>query len=92
MEPTNLKQSACCPTIRYSINELLEYRSSLSYVICPIDRFTLVAWAEGLLDKVIDLSLSYYPYIFKKKKRPFPIKSSLVVNFVYRLATMCRRN
>ncbi|PUU78603.1 hypothetical protein B9Z19DRAFT_1101263 [Tuber borchii] len=52
MEPTNLEQSVCRPTIRYSINELLEHRSSLRYVICPIDEFTLVAWAEGLLDKI----------------------------------------
>jgi len=59
MEPTNLKQSSRRPTIRYSITELLEYRSSLNYVICPIDGFTLVAWAEGLLDKVMGLSLSY---------------------------------
>ncbi|PWW79739.1 hypothetical protein C7212DRAFT_156860 [Tuber magnatum] len=54
MESTTLKQSSYAPTIRYSIDELLEYRSSLSYVICPIDEFSLVAWAEGLLDKVGD--------------------------------------
>ena len=68
MEPTNLKQSACRPTIRYSINELLEYRTSLRYVICSIDEFTLVAWAEGLLDKVIGPSLSYDLLYLKKKK------------------------
>ncbi|KAG0638540.1 hypothetical protein HOY80DRAFT_1047415 [Tuber brumale] len=54
MESTGLEQPAGGPTIRYSIDELLEYRSSLSYVICPIDEFTLVAWAEGLLDKIGD--------------------------------------
>ncbi|CUS13591.1 unnamed protein product [Tuber aestivum] len=54
MEPTRLKQSSSAPTIRYSIEELLEYRNSLSHVICPIDGFTLVAWAEGLLDKIGD--------------------------------------
>ncbi|KAG0130681.1 hypothetical protein HOY82DRAFT_504350 [Tuber indicum] len=54
MESTSLKHSTGGPTIRYSIDELLEFRSSLSYVICPIDEFTLVAWAEGLLDKIGD--------------------------------------
>ncbi|RPB01924.1 hypothetical protein L873DRAFT_1802756 [Choiromyces venosus 120613-1] len=55
MEPTSstsLEQLACGPNIRYSIDELHEYRSSLSYVVCPVDEFTPVAWAEGLLNRL----------------------------------------